>query len=121
MSAQAEQLATRLYAHRFSLITLGIASFLIGVLPLASVIHAQLNLSPWHVLWFAASIPWVLWSLGVALLAIYFHPVHGLVGSANRSWRARTAWVQRGLRAYAAVSVTAFGLAPFVVLLAAPL
>ena len=120
-AAQAEQLATHLYAHRTSLITVGIASFLIGALPLAGVVHARLALTSWHVLVFAASVPLVLWSLGVALLATYFHPIHGLVGSANRSWRARAVWARQALRAYAAFSVTAFGLAPFVVLLSAPL
>lgn len=107
----AERIATLLFPHRASILTAGLAAFLAGVLPLAAVARGDASLAAWHVGCFAASVPLVLWSLGLVCLACFFHPAQGLVR--------RNGDRRRWLRGYATLTCWAFAAAPLAVLLAA--
>ncbi len=115
----AGQAALRLHPHRTLLLAWGLGSFVAGALPLAAVAHGLHPLARWHVAAFAASVPVVLWAFGLVALATFFHPTEGLVGVRNGEWRAQRPWVQGLMRAYAALTVGAFGVSPAVVLGAA--
>lgn len=107
----AERIALVLFPHRASILAAGLGAFLLGASPLAAVARGDAGLAPWHAVCFAASVPLVLWALGLTCLACFFHPDHGLVravGGAERRW----------LRGYAVATCWAFAAAPLVVLLA---
>lgn len=118
-ATRAEHLAVRLHPHRALLLAAGLGSFVVGVLPLAAVVHGFAPLARWHTALFAASLPAVLWAIGLVVLATFFHPTQGLVAARNVARIARPPWLQRLLRAYAAFTVGAFGVSPFVVFTAA--
>lgn len=113
-----EALARRLYPQRSWVLATGLAVFLAAAFPLVRVATAGQPLASWHPLLFGASIPIVLWAFALTLLATYFHPQLGLVGSARKKSPAEPAWLERFLRAYAVVSVVAFAVAPFAVVAA---
>ena len=117
--SRTERLAVRLFPHRALLITAGLASFLLGAFPLVRVAHGDLQLAQWHVGLFGASVPLVLWALSLGCVAVFFHPIRGLVGRVDPSGSPHSAWLRKGLRAYATLTVWAFVIAPFVVLVAA--
>jgi len=114
-----ERLAVRLFPHRASLLALGLGLFLLASFPLVRVAHGDLGLAQWHVVLFGVSVPLVLWSLSLGCLAIFFHPVHGLVGRLGLGWSSHSIWLRVCLRAYATITVWAFAVAPVVVLVAA--
>jgi hypothetical protein len=117
--SRAERLAVRLFPHRASLLAAGLGLFLLGALPLVRVAQGDLGLAQWHVVLFGVSVPLVLWALSLGFVAIFFHPVHGLVGGFDPGWSSRSTWLRSFLRAYATLTVWAFAIAPFVVLVAA--
>ncbi len=114
-----ERLALRLFPHRASLLAMGLGLFLLASLPLVRVAHGDLGLTQWHVVLFGVSVPLVLWSLSLGCLAIFFHPVHGLVGRFGPGSSSHSTWLWSCLRAYATLTVWAFAIAPVVVLVAA--
>jgi hypothetical protein len=118
-AAWAETLACRLYPHRATLVTVGLAAFLVAVLPLASVAQGRAALASWNVVAFAASVPVVLWALCLAIHASFFEPSRGLVASFGRARVTPPRWAMRLLRAYATLTVAGFAHAPLFVLLAA--
>lgn len=120
-SPRAERLALRLHPHRVLLLAAGLASFLLGALPLIGVALGHLSFEHWHVALFAASVPLVLWAYALVLHATFFHPVHGLVGSAGARPFPRAPAIRGLLRAYASAVVVAFAVAPLIVLAAAVL
>lgn len=107
-----ERIALKLFPHRASILAAGLGAFLLGALPLAAVARGDATPAPWHVAGFAASVPLVLWAIGLTCLACFYHPAHGLVTSPHARGR-------RWLRGYAAFTCWAFAAAPLVVLLAA--
>ena len=114
-----ERHAARLYPHRLELVTAGLACFLVGSLPLAAAAREFLPPAEWQLTVFAASAPLVLWSLGLAVLATFFHPSSGLVGSQSEISSRLPAALRRLLRGYAFLTVCCFALAPVAVFLAA--
>ena len=114
-----EQLAVRLFPHRASLLAVGLGFFLLSALPLVRAAHGDLGLAQWHAVLFGVSVPLVLWALSLGFVAIFFHPVHGLVGSLSPAWSSRSTWLRGFLRGYATLTVWAFAISPFVVLVAA--
>jgi hypothetical protein len=112
-------MAGRLHPHRSPLVATGLAAFLLGASPLLASARAGLAPAPWHVVVFAASLPVVLWALGLAALASFFDPLRGLVGRANPEWCSQAPWLRKLLHGYAVTTVAAFALAPLIVLLAA--
>ena len=105
-------LAAKLFPYRASILAAGLGAFLLGVFPLVGVVQGEATLARWHVVCFAASVPVSLWALGLACLACFFHPEHGVVerlGQRGRKW----------LRAYALFTVWAFAAAPLVIFVTA--
>lgn len=107
-----ERIALTLFPHRASILAAGLGAFLLAAFPLAAVARGDATLAPWHVAGFAASVPLVLWAIGLTCVACFYHPVHGLVTSPD-------APAGRWLRGYAALTCWAFAVAPLVVLLSA--
>ena len=116
---RAECLVERLHPHRTTLLTAGFGAFALGLLPLAAVVHGFASPAHWHAIAFAMAVPIVLWAIGLVVAVTFFHPTEGLVGTHNREWLSRQPWVQACLRAYAGLTVGAFGVSPVVVLGAA--
>jgi len=114
-----ERLADALHPHRLSLVAASLAAFASGSFPLLAAAKGADELAAWHGLVFAASTPVVLWTLCLAVLATFFHPTRGLVGSRSHSWRRLPGWLRRLLRGYATLTVWCFALSPIPVLLAA--
>lgn len=119
LASRSGALARRLHPHRTTLVTIGLAGFLLGASPLAAVVHGHAAHAPWHVAVFAASVPVALWALGLAIHATLFEPRHGVVAGFVGARVAPPRWATRALRAYATLTVAAFAVAPLVVLLAA--
>lgn len=117
--SRTDRLAVRLFPHRASLLALALGLFLLGAFPLVRVAHGDLGLAQWHVVLFGVSVPLVLWAVSLGFVAIFFHPVHGLVGGFSPGWSSRSTRIRNFLRAYATLTVWAFAMAPFVVLVAA--
>jgi hypothetical protein len=117
--SRTERLAVRLFPHRASLLAAGLGLFLLSALPLVRVAHGDLGLDRWHAVLFGAGVPVVLWALSLGCVAIFFHPVHGLVGRVEPGWSPQSPWLRKSLRAYATFTVWAFAVAPVVVLVAA--
>ena len=114
-----ERLAVRLFPHRALLLAVGLGLFLLAVFPLVRVAHGDIGLAQWHLLLFGASVPVVLWAISLSCVAIFFHPVHGLIGGLSPGWSSRPIRLRGFLRAYATLTVWAFAIAPFVVLVTA--
>jgi hypothetical protein len=114
-----ERLAERLHPHRATLLTAGFAAFALGLVPFTVALHGLVAPARWQVTFFATSVPIVLWAIGLVVLVTFFHPTEGLVGTRNRDRIAHQPWLQTCLRAYASLTVGAFGVSPVVVLGAA--
>ncbi|NNL67438.1 MAG: hypothetical protein HKP30_14410, partial [Myxococcales bacterium] len=99
-----------------TLILVGLAAFLGGALPLVAVAEGRAAITPWRTAAFATSVPAVLWALGLAIHATFFDPQRGIVESLCRGRLSPPRWVQGALRAYAAITVAGFAVAPLVVL-----
>ena len=117
--SRTERVAVHLFPQRALLLAAGLGLFLLAAHPLVRVARGDLVLSQWHVVLFAGSVPFVLWALALGCLAIFFHPVHGLVGRIAPDGPSPPNWLRGFLRAYAALSVWAFAVAPLIVLFAA--